>query len=102
MPEVLSVAPSSEQLMSILTSMELAGRASNLPLPLSNKEVYDWSGLAYKLAQLDVVSPMREINEMLAYPDNITPVPGTQSWFLGVTNLRGHLLSVLDLSLIHI
>ena len=42
-----------------------------------------------------LVSGIDEINELLAVP-TLTPVPGTQSWLLGVANVRGNLVPVVD------
>jgi purine-binding chemotaxis protein CheW len=40
------------------------------------------------------IGQVREIQEV----DNITPVPGTPGWLKGVLNLRGDILSVVDIS----
>jgi twitching motility protein PilI len=37
-----------------------------------------------------------EVNEILTLPV-LTPVPGTRSWLLGVANVRGNLVPVIDL-----
>ena len=42
-----------------------------------------------------LVSGIDEINELLAVP-LLTPVPGTQGWLLGVANVRGNLVPVVD------
>ncbi|MDO9449180.1 MAG: chemotaxis protein CheW [Rugosibacter sp.] len=41
--------------------------------------------------------PLAEAGEILPYPE-ITTVPLTQAWFLGVANIRGALHSVIDFS----
>ena len=43
------------------------------------------------------VSGIDEISELLAVPA-LTPVPGTQPWLLGVANVRGNLVPVIDLA----
>ena len=40
--------------------------------------------------------PLLSVREVIA-PTNITPVPNTPSYFLGVMNLRGQVVSVMDL-----
>lgn len=99
MADAQSIAPTAEQLMAMLANMQQAGLASGPGLPLLAKEVRNWSGVAYKLGQFEVVSAMQEVHEMLSQPDSITPVPGTKEWFLGVTNIRGSLLPIVDLGL---
>jgi twitching motility protein PilI len=40
---------------------------------------------------------LAEAGEIIALPPVIVPVPLTRDWFLGVTNLRGSLFTVIDL-----
>jgi len=42
------------------------------------------------------VSSFDEVMEILSLPP-VTPVPGAQAWMLGVANVRGSLLPVVDL-----
>ncbi len=44
-----------------------------------------------------VATPLDEVGEILAHPPVITIVPGTKSWLLGVANIRGNLLPIMDL-----
>jgi len=55
-----------------------------------------WRGVGYRLGHRRVVSDFREIVEIVPMPP-ITPVPCAQPWLLGVGNLRGNLLPVVDL-----
>ena len=57
----------------------------------------DWQGLAFTLDGVKVVSAMTEVRELLPYPETVTRVPGTKSWMLGLANVRGELLSIVDL-----
>jgi twitching motility protein PilI len=54
-----------------------------------------WRGIGYRVGSRLFVSGIEEINELLAVPV-LTPVPGTQSWLLGVANVRGNLVPVID------
>ncbi len=47
-------------------------------------------------ASAGLVSSFDEVVEILSLPP-VTPVPGAQSWMLGVANVRGSLLPVVDL-----
>jgi len=40
---------------------------------------------------------MNDVSEVLQMPE-ITPVPLTHSWFLGVTNVQGNLYGIADLA----
>ena len=55
-----------------------------------------WSGIGFKLAGHRFVAPMGEVIEILA-PPPYTRLPGVQSWVLGVSNVRGRLLPIVDL-----
>lgn len=56
-----------------------------------------WSGVAFRLAGLQFISPLGEIAEVLNLQD-YTPVPDTQPWMLGLSNVRGRLLPLTDLA----
>jgi len=56
-----------------------------------------WRGIGYRVGSRLFVSGIDEISELLAVP-LLTPVPGTQAWLLGVANVRGNLVPVVDLS----
>lgn len=55
-----------------------------------------WVGVAFRLGDEFFVSRMDEIQEILD-PPTCTRVPGTAPWFLGVANVRGSLLPIMDL-----
>jgi len=55
-----------------------------------------WRGVGYRLGSRRLVSDFREIVEIVPMPP-VTPVPCAQPWLLGVGNLRGNLLPVVDL-----
>ncbi|EIL95599.1 MULTISPECIES: chemotaxis protein CheW [Rhodanobacter] len=55
-----------------------------------------WRGIGYRAGDRTFVSAIDEINELLAVP-GLTPVPGTLPWLLGVANVRGNLVPVVDL-----
>jgi twitching motility protein PilI len=54
-----------------------------------------WRGIGYRVGTRLFVSGIDEINELLAVPV-LTPVPQTQPWLLGVANVRGNLVPVID------
>lgn len=56
-----------------------------------------WSGVAFRLADLRLVTALDEVLEVLPCPD-YTPVPGTKSWVKGVANVRGNLITIIDLA----
>lgn len=55
-----------------------------------------WRGVAYRVGRHRLASRFEEVVEILPMPA-VTPVPGAQPWMLGVANVRGNLLPVVDL-----
>ena len=55
-----------------------------------------WRGVAYRVGSHRLASGFDEVVEILSMPA-LTPVPGSQPWMLGVANVRGTLLPVVDL-----
>jgi twitching motility protein PilI len=57
----------------------------------------DWQGLAFVIDGVKLVTAMNEIRELLPYPDSVTQVPGSIDWMVGLANIRGELLPIVDL-----
>lgn len=57
-----------------------------------------WRGVGYRVGPRLLASGFDEVVEILPMPQ-LTPVPGAQPWMLGVANIRGSLLPVIDLRL---
>jgi len=55
-----------------------------------------WRGVAYRIGSHRLASGFDEVVEILTIPA-LTTVPGAQPWMLGVANVRGTLLPVVDL-----
>lgn len=87
--------------MSNLTPFEILARYERLSLAHASdtRGQMDapglWRGIAYRVGQRTLVSEIGEINELLALP-TLTVVPGTRPWLLGVSNVRGNLMPVVD------
>lgn len=56
-----------------------------------------WRALAIEVRDVPVLLPIGDVLE-LAVCENITPVPLTRPWVRGLTNVRGQLYTVVDLS----
>lgn len=52
--------------------------------------------LSFSLGTEDYAIPLRSVREVIAVPE-ITPIPSTPSHFLGIMNLRGQVISIIDL-----
>ncbi len=55
-----------------------------------------WRGVGYRIGSRRLASGFDEVVEILTLPQ-VTPVPGAQAWLLGLANVRGNLLPVVDL-----
>lgn len=60
----------------------------------------EWVGIGFRIGDEQFVASRNEVREVLMLPDEITRVPGSKRWMLGVANLRGHLLPLTDLKLL--
>ncbi len=57
----------------------------------------EWSGIAFRLGGDELLAPMDDVVEILDYPE-LSTVPLTLPWVLGIANIRGNLLPVIDLN----
>jgi twitching motility protein PilI len=55
-----------------------------------------WRGIGFRIGQHHFVSGIAEVNEILTMPP-MTTIPGTKAWMMGVANVRGNLVAVVDL-----
>lgn len=57
----------------------------------------EWIGVAFRLASEQFVTARADVREVLPVPDLITRIPGAKSWLRGIANVRGQLLTIVDL-----
>jgi len=57
----------------------------------------EWTGVVFSLAGNRVTCNIDRIGEILPCPQS-TPVPGAKPWIIGLANVRGELLTVVDLA----
>jgi twitching motility protein PilI len=57
----------------------------------------EWSGVTFSLGGLRLACNIDRISEILPCPQ-VTPVPGAKPWIIGLANVRGELLTVIDLA----
>jgi len=60
----------------------------------------EWVGIGFRIGDEQFVSGREQVREVLMLPDSMTRVPGARRWLLGIANLRGHLLPLVDLKLL--
>ncbi len=59
----------------------------------------EWVGIGFRIGQEQFVANRDQVREVLMLPEMMTRVPGAQRWMLGIANLRGHLLPIVDLQM---
>ncbi|EGV50952.1 type IV pili signal transduction protein PilI [endosymbiont of Riftia pachyptila (vent Ph05)] len=86
-----------EELVQLLQVIEQRSHGNTLALPQQDKVQSAWEGVLFSLGKLSMVAPLSEIREILNFPTTLTTVPGTKSWMLGLANIRGNLVPIVDL-----
>ena len=66
------------------------------PLPHKEKVQAQWQGLGFLVGGLRLVSKLGEVNELMQVP-RLTPLPSVKSWVMGIANIRGRLIPIIDL-----
>lgn len=56
-----------------------------------------WRAIGFRVGDRHFVSGIDEISEILISPPPVTSIPATRSWLMGVANVRGNLIAVVDL-----
>jgi twitching motility protein PilI len=82
--------------LTILSEIQAATFQNAAQLPLKESAQPEWQGIGYQIGGIRLVSPMGEVNEILKVP-KITALPGVRSWILGIANVRGRLMPIVDL-----
>jgi len=80
----------------ILLDFERRSLAHEAGLPEQLDAPGLWRGVGYRIGSRRLASGFDEVLEVLQMPQ-VTPVPGAQPWMLGVANIRGNLLPIVDL-----
>ena len=60
----------------------------------------EWVGVGFRIGEERFVANREQVREVLMLPESMTRVPGANRWLLGIANLRGHLLPLIDLKLL--
>ncbi len=59
----------------------------------------EWVGVGFRIGEEQFVASREQVREVLMLPDTMSRVPGAKRWLLGIANLRGHLLPLIDVKL---
>lgn len=88
-----------EQPFELLRAMEMQSRAAHSGHG-AGVMPEEWVGVGFRIGEEQFLAGRDQVREVLMLPDSITRVPGAHRWLLGIANLRGHLLPLVDLKLL--
>lgn len=57
----------------------------------------EWVGIGFRIGAESFVCARTDVREIIPVPEQITRVPGAKAWLRGIANVRGQLLTVVDL-----
>ena len=90
-------ARGAHELLALLQGLEQRSRRYARGLPELTRNARQWDGLAFSVAGVRLVSLLSEVIEMFHLPAQVTRIPGVRGWMLGLANVRGSLLPLVDL-----
>jgi twitching motility protein PilI len=81
------------------TLISIAQRSQDVAQELPSKKDTQthWMGLGFWLVDNRFVVPMEEVAELVKIP-HTTHLPGVKPWITGVANVRGRLMTIIDLA----
>ncbi|MCU7905221.1 MAG: chemotaxis protein CheW [Candidatus Thiodiazotropha sp. (ex Epidulcina cf. delphinae)] len=90
---------SSQTVVQLLAELGRRSRVHAKGLPQQELIQSYWEGVMFYVGESRFIAPLSGVKEILNYPSSLTPVPGSKPWVLGVANVRGTLIPVIDLQL---
>ncbi len=88
-----------QAIVDLLGDLERRSRERAKGLPQQELIQSFWEGVMFYIGDNRFVAPLSAVKEILNFPSTLTQVPGTRPWMLGVANVRGTLIPVIDLQL---
>ncbi|MBT8438801.1 MAG: chemotaxis protein CheW [Gammaproteobacteria bacterium] len=80
----------------LLLDIERRCQQNAAALPTAVDAEDKWVGVGFRIGKDRLIASMSEVQEILDLPE-FTKVPGVKSWVVGVANVRGSLLPIMDL-----
>lgn len=79
-----------------LLNLESRCKTDSAGIPTMDQVEEEWVGVGFRIGKEKFLASMNEVEEILDLPA-YTNVPGVKSWVVGVANVRGSLLPIMDL-----
>lgn len=86
-----------ERPFELLQELERRARAAIAAREGAPSEADEWVGIGFRLGAERFVTGRGDVREVLPIPEHVTRVPGAKPWLRGIANLRGQLLTIVDL-----
>jgi twitching motility protein PilI len=83
--------------LELLQELERRARAATAAPGVDADQGNEWTGVAVRLAGEPWLLARDEVREVLSLPGSMTRVPGARAWVLGIANIRGQVLPIIDL-----
>jgi len=99
MTEVVELASLVRQPFELLREMERRSASAQSGVG-GTPGVGEWVGVGFRIGEERFLAARDQVREVLMLPESMTRVPGARRWLLGIANLRGHLLPLVDLKLL--
>jgi twitching motility protein PilI len=80
----------------MLVQMDRKCRSQAAGLPIMEDAREEWTGVQFVLHGRELLASMGDVTEIVSLP-SVTKIPGVRPWVLGMANMRGMLLPVIDL-----
>lgn len=98
MSEQVELSTLVEQPFELLAEIERRSRQAHAG-PGAGAMPAEWVGVGFRIGDEQFVATREQVREVLMLPESMTRVPGAKRWMLGIANLRGHLLPLVDVKL---
>lgn len=93
----MSLQALAERPFELLVELERRARAAIAAREGAPAAADEWVGIGFRIGTEHFVTGRGDVREVLPVPEHVTRVPGAKSWLRGIANLRGQLLTVVDL-----
>lgn len=81
----------------LLVELERLARAAIAARSGADESGDEWVGIGFRIGSEHFVTGRGDVREVLPVPEPVTRVPGAKFWLRGIANVRGQLLTVVDL-----
>ena len=93
----MTLSALSDRPFELLIALEQRARAVIASREGRDEQVEEWIGVGFKLGEERFVTARSNVREVLSVPQTITRVPGAKPWLRGIANVRGQLITIIDL-----